>query len=197
MSKETTKAMKRRMREDDEGLFPWRKIFKPDVPMLDVGCGDDNLPFSYCRGFDMQDGDANHLSRYFKPNEFRVLHGSHVLEHMVDPAAALRDWLTIVQPGGYVVQTVPDVGAYERFEYPSKYNPDHRSSWSMVYLGSCFPIHCHIPTFLEQFKDVAKVMIARYVEVNFDWKIGRNVDQTWPVDGRTEIWNEFVLQKKK
>jgi len=193
MSFETTKAMKRRFAEHDAGGFHWRDVFRGQ--MLDVGCGPDKLKFDTCIGFDEENGDANHLSDYFPANSLHVLHGSHVLEHMADPRAALRDWLTLVKPGGYVVQTVPDIGAYERFEYPSKYNPDHRSSWSMIYLGSCFPIHCHIPTFLADFSSVAEVLLARYVEVGYDWKLGRHIDQTMPVEAGVEIWNEFVLRK--
>lgn len=194
MSKETSKAMLRRMREADALILPWREIFTGR--MLDVGCGDDKLPYDSCVGFDQPDGDANHLSRYFPAESFNVLHGSHVLEHMHDPTAALRDWLTIVKPGGYVVQTVPDWCAYERMQWPSRYNPDHKSSWSLIYKGSIAPIHCHLPAFLAQFKDVSDILLMRYVEENYDWKASPDIDQTWEPSQGVEIWNEFVLQKR-
>lgn len=189
---ESSKAMRRRAREAASGFFPWRDVFKGK--MLDAGCGPDKLPFADCIGFDTPDGDANHLSKYFPPESFDLVHGSHVLEHMINPQAALRDWLTLVKPGGYVVQTVPDVGAYENFTFPSRYNPDHRASFSMIYRGSAFPIHYHIPTLLESFNDIAETLLARYVEVNYDWK-RREVDQTWIEEDGVEIWNEFVLRK--
>lgn len=163
--------------------------------MIDVGAGPDPLPFADCIGFDTPDGDANHLSKYFPPESFDLVHGSHVLEHMVNPGDALRDWMTLVKPGGYVVQTVPDIGAYERFTFPSKWNPDHKSGWSMIYRGSVFPIHIHIPTFLKEFSDVAETLLARYVEENFDWKLPTSVDQTWKEEDGVEIWCEFVLRK--
>lgn len=190
---EASKAMRRRAREAGSGFFPWRDVFKGK--MLDVGCGPDKLPFADCIGFDSKDGDANFLSRYFEPESFDLLAGSHVLEHMIDAQAALRDWLTLVKPGGYVVQTVPDVGAYENFTFPSKWNPDHKASFSMIYRGSPFPIHYHIPTLLASFNDVAETLLARYVEVNYDWK-RRDVDQTWKEEDGVEIWCEFVLKKK-
>lgn len=192
MSKETSKALIRRYREADCGGYPWHGWMMGKG--LDVGCGDDCiLGFT---PFDQKDGDANKLSTYFPANHFDVLHGSHVLEHMHDPEAALRDWLRIVKPGGFIVQTVPDVGAYERFTYPSKFNPDHKSSWSMIYRGSGFPIHVHLPTWLEKFSDVAEVLLCRYVEENYDWKKPLSVDQTWDATAGVEIWNEFVLRKK-
>lgn len=163
--------------------------------MIDVGCGPDKLPFDSCIGFDAKDGDANHLSRYFPPDAFDLLHGSHVLEHMHDPRAALRDWLTLVKPGGYVVQTVPDWCAYERMQWPSRHNPDHKSSWSMLYKGSIAPIHIHIPSFLAEFADVAEIKLMRYVEENYNWRIPPEVDQTWIEADGVEIWNEFVLCK--
>ncbi len=195
MSNETSKAMRRRFAEHDAGGIQWRDIFKGKG--IDVGCGPDkvNVPGFDCVGFDEKDGDANKLSTYFEPESFDVLHGSHVLEHMHNPEAALRDWLRLVKPKGWIIQTVPDIGAYENFLYPSKYNPDHKSSWSMIYRGSAYPIHCHIPTFLEKFRGIADVVEARYVEVNYDWKKHRDVDQTWKEEDGVEIWNEILLRK--
>lgn len=189
MSNETSKAMRRRFREHDAGGFPWRDVFRGR--MLDVGCGADKLPFDTCIGFDQQDGDANHLSQYFEPASFDVLHGSHVAEHLHDAKASLRDWMTLLKPGGHLIITVPDVGAYENFIYPSRYNPDHKASFSMIYRGSPFPNHYHIPTLMESFNDVAETLLSRYVEVNYNWR-RREVDQTWIESDGIEIWNEWV-----
>jgi SAM-dependent methyltransferase len=190
VSFETTKAMKRRMREQP-GL--WTKIFTGKG--MDVGCGPDKLQFKDCIGFDEKDGDANKLSSYFPPESFDYLHGSHVLEHMHSPTNAIRDWLKLVKPGGYIVQTVPDWCAYERMRWPSRFNIDHKSSWSMIYKGSVAPIHVHIPSWLDGFKAEAAVVMARYVEENYNWKLSESVDQTLKVEDGVEIWNEFVLQK--
>jgi SAM-dependent methyltransferase len=192
MAKETTKAMKRRYAEEERGGFKWSTFFKGRG--LDIGSGDD--PLTCAQPFDTPDGDANNLSNYFELESFDYLHGSHVLEHMEDPRAALRDWLTLIKPGGYIIQTVPDWVAYERMQWPSVFNPDHKSSWSMIYKGSIAPVHIHIPSFLAEFSDVATVVLMRYVEENFDWKIPRDVDQTWEPETGCEILNEFVLQKK-
>lgn len=193
---ESTKALRRRWCEDARGEFPWRQIFTGR--MLDVGCGPDKLPFPNVVGFDSENadvvGDANKLTEYFEPESFDVISASHVLEHVFNPAEAIRDWLTLIKPGGHLVALVPDVGAYERFTYPSTYNPDHKASFSMIYHGSSFPVHYHIPTLLATFDDVATVLLARYVERNYDWTASG--DQTFNESGQVEIWNEFCLKKK-
>lgn len=195
---ETSKATRRRSNEGeflgaDGKKYRWLDVFKGKG--LDVGCGPDKLPFENCHGFDGKDGDANKLSTYFDANNFDYLHGSQVLEHMHNPEAALRDWFRVVKPGGFIIQTVPDVGAYENFHYPSKYNQDHKASFSIIYRGSCFPIHICLPDFLKKLEDISDTLLCRYVEANYDWR-KRHIDQTWVEKENVEIWNEFVLRKK-
>lgn len=195
MSHETRKAIARRWREDDAGVFPWRKWMKGRG--VDIGCGDDRVALDNFIGFDQKDGDANRFSSYFPKEHFSVIHGSHVLEHMLDPSAAIRDWLKALKPGGLIIQTVPDWFSYERAQWPSRFNPDHKSSWSMIYKGSIAPIHIHIPTFLNDLRDVAVPLLARYVEENYDWQLDPKIDQTWEPSSGVEIWNEFVIRKNK
>lgn len=190
---ENTKSWRRRFVEHHTGEFPWMDLIQGKG--IDIGCGPDK-PFENFVGFDREDGDANRISEYFPSDTFDCLIGSHVLEHMINPRLAIRDWLKILKPGGVAIQTIPDIGAYERFRYPSSFNSDHKSSWSMVYRGSAFPIHIHIPTFLDELSDVAEVLLARYIERNFNWQESIAIDQTMdPMDG-VEIWNEFILRKK-
>lgn len=185
--------MARRWRENDAGVFPWKKWMSGRG--LDIGAGPDPVPGFEV--FDKEHGDANILSTYFPKDHFDAVHGSHVLEHMHDPAAAIRDWMKVLKPGGYLIQTVPDWFAYERAQWPSKFNSDHKSSWSIIYKGSIAPIHVHIPTFLLALSDVATPLLSRYVEENYDWKLDPKIDQTWAPEKGVEIWNEFVLRKKK
>lgn len=108
MSKESSKAMARRWREDAAGVFPWKEIFVGAI--LDAGSGDDVLKLPNVTAFDAPQGDLNHLSRYFKPETFDAINSSHSLEHVHNPTIVLREWLTLVKPGGYIVAEVPDVG---------------------------------------------------------------------------------------
>jgi SAM-dependent methyltransferase len=195
MAKETSKAMRRRWREDAAGSFPWRRILTGRG--LDVGCGDDKLPFEDCKGFDMEDGDANKLSEYFPAESFDYIHSSQSLEHMHNPEACLRDWLKLVKPGGYVIVSVPSWELYEGMRWPSVYNPDHKSTWSMNLRGSpAGKNHIHVPSFLLRMYDVARALIFRQLDENYDYAVGVKVDQTWIEADGVEPWIEFVLQKK-
>jgi len=194
MSRESTKAMTRRLAGEERKY--WHLVFHGRG--IDVGCGDDPItPFAPdCRTFDRDDGDANVLSSYFPRDHFDFVHASHVLEHMHDPRAALRDWLRVTKPGGRVVVLVPDWVAYEGMVWPSRWNSDHKSSWSMIYRGGA-PQHIHIPSYLAEFHAVAEVELCRFVDTNYDYAIGTTIDQTLPSEKAVECWNEFVLRKIK
>jgi SAM-dependent methyltransferase len=190
MSHETQKAMKRRWREDDAGIYPWRKWMAGRT--LDVGCGPDPVPGAI--EFDEKDGDANHLSRYFPAESFDVLHSSQSAEHMHDPVAALNDWLKVVKRGGYLIATVPLWELYEYMRWPSVTNPDHKSTWSFWQRGSPAPHHCKLPEWLDQFG--CQVLLCRIVDDNYDYHLGMlKVDQTWIPENGVECFGEFVLQK--
>jgi hypothetical protein len=50
---------------------------------------------------------------------------------MEDPKVALRNWVRVVRPGGYIVITVPDEELYEHLHWPSRYNGDHKWSFTI------------------------------------------------------------------
>jgi ubiquinone/menaquinone biosynthesis C-methylase UbiE len=189
--KETSKAMRRRFIEDRTGVIPWWKWFRGNG--IDIGCGPDKVPFDDCIGFDKEHGDANELT--FADNSFSYVHSSQSLEHMRDPATALRNWIGVTKPKGRIIVTVPDFVLYEGLVWPSRYNPDHKSTWSMWLPDSPAPIHCYLPQWLEQF-DNTKLLLCRVVDTNYDYKILTKKDQTLPEDKGVEAFIEFVLQKK-
>ncbi len=189
---ETSKAMRRRFVEDKTAVFPWLKLFKGSG--IDVGCGPDPLPFPNLTTFDQEQGDANDLRNYFKPNTFNYLHASQALEHMIDPVTALQSWIEIVKSRGHLIISIPSWEIYEGMVFPSRYNPDHKSTWSMWQKDSPAPIHCRLPEWLKQFTTV-KVLRCGLVDTNYDYKIGSSRDQTWIESDSVEAFIEFVLKK--
>jgi SAM-dependent methyltransferase len=52
---------------------------------------------------------------------------SHMLEHVVDYVATIRDWFRVLRPGGFLVCIVPHQFLYEkRWRLPSQWNLDHQ-----------------------------------------------------------------------
>lgn len=103
---------------------------------IDIGCGTDPI-FPDARPFDIDNGDANRITD-FVTEEFDYVFSSHCLEHMQNPYAALAGWWKLVREGGHLYFVVPDEDLYEQARFPSRYNPDHKwtftankaTSWS-------------------------------------------------------------------
>jgi 2-polyprenyl-3-methyl-5-hydroxy-6-metoxy-1,4-benzoquinol methylase len=53
--------------------------------------------------------DLSPLSNHFKPQSFDAIIFGDVLEHLVDPWAALRDCHVLLRPGGRVIVSIPNV----------------------------------------------------------------------------------------
>lgn len=105
---------------------------------IDIGCGDDSLNnyrhvfrgIESVRGWDLPDGDAQYL-KGVEDNTYDFVTSSHCLEHMVDVTTALTNWVRVCKPGGYVVITIPDEEMYEHDYWPSRYNSDHKWSFTL------------------------------------------------------------------
>jgi len=93
--------------------------------LIDIGAGDD-LVCPWAEGFDLADGDANVITRFRSCAAYDAVHSSHCLEHMHDPAAALREWWALLKPGGHMVIVVPEETLYEQYHWPSVFNGDHK-----------------------------------------------------------------------
>lgn len=115
---ETTKAKPRRERE---GFF--EKYCQGRG--LDIGFGGDPI-IPDCQGFDFEHGNAQYIKK-IKDNSFDFVYSSHTLEHMSDPAIALKNWWRVLKPCGYLILYIPDRDLYEKKKtLPSKWNPDHK-----------------------------------------------------------------------
>jgi hypothetical protein len=97
---------------------------------IDIGCGPDPVT-SEARRFDLADGDANVVSQYVK-DQFDFVYSSHCLEHMHDPRVTILDWWKLVKPGGYLFLTVPDEDLYEQGVFPSRFNDDHKVTFTLT-----------------------------------------------------------------
>jgi SAM-dependent methyltransferase len=104
---------------------------------IDIGCGPDPVT-PEARPFDKQDGDANEASQYVK-EQFDFVYSSHCLEHMHDPRLTILDWWKLVTPGGYLFVLVPDEDLYEQGVFPSRFNDDHKATFTLSKARSWSP----------------------------------------------------------
>ena len=58
---------------------------------------------------------------------------SHLLEHILDYKAALKEWWRLVKPGGYLVLYLPDEDEYPKVGEPGA-NPDHKHNISYDFI---------------------------------------------------------------
>ena len=105
---------------------------------LDVGCGNDPLKkedWSRVTEVVPYDKEYGNVDGRFLPEikdeEFDFVHSSHSLEHLADARSSLTNWLRVIKPGGYVICTVPDELLYECGRWPSRFNDDHKASFTL------------------------------------------------------------------
>lgn len=105
---------------------------------IDIGCGGDPV-LPTCRCFDVADGDANKITQYVS-EEFDFVYSSHCLEHMHQPSSAILEWWQLVKAGGYLFITVPDEDLYEQGVFPSRFNSDHKATFTLSKTSSWSPV---------------------------------------------------------
>ena len=109
---------------------------------LDLGCGP-HKPFPHFIGVD----NGNHalFGWNFKPDVFvetcekmdifasqsmDFVFSSHLLEHIEDYPAALKEWYRVLKVGGYLILYLPDEDEYPKVG-EEKANPEHK--WNVNY----------------------------------------------------------------
>jgi SAM-dependent methyltransferase len=130
--KECTKSAVRRMADAN---FAVRYFVGNGI---DIGGAPDPLTFlreffprmREVRVWDRADGDAQFMAGV-ADESFDFVHSSHCLEHLEDPAAGLKNWFRILKPGGHLIVTVPDEDLYEQGIFPSRFNPDHKATFTI------------------------------------------------------------------
>lgn len=125
---------------------------------IDIGCGTDPVSPS-ARRFDMDDGDANRIIEYVN-DVFDYVYSSHCLEHMVDAQSALHQWWQLVRPGGHLILVVPDEDLYEQGEFPSRFNHDHKWSFTISKSSSWSPVSLNLLDMARSLPDSELVSIC-------------------------------------
>jgi SAM-dependent methyltransferase len=128
--------------------------------VIDIG-GGNSLVLPNAERFDIEDGDANEVTKYRPKESYDTVYSSHCLEHMIDPVKALNEWWRLVKPGGYMVLVVPDENLYEQGFWPSIFNEDHKATFRIRGASSWSPVSHNISELASSLPeaDVLKVTI--------------------------------------
>ncbi|MEW6500661.1 MAG: methyltransferase domain-containing protein [Thermodesulfobacteriota bacterium] len=147
------------------------------------------------RTWDLEDGDAQYMAGV-PDNHFDFLHASHCLEHMVDVGVALANWIRIVRPGGFLIITVPDEDLYEMGVWPSRFNPDHKWTFTVMKETTWSPRSINVLDLLRQAAgqvEVEKIELLR--DFYRDAWVAEQIDQTRTPVAECSI--EIILRKRE
>jgi SAM-dependent methyltransferase len=149
---------------------------------IDIGCGDDCLRVEQgsVRPWDVAVGDAQTMTGV-PDGSLDFVYSSHCLEHMRSVEISLAHWLRILKPGGFLYTVVPDYILYEKMCWPSRFNGDHKQSFSFlvprvkVMRDNHFHIQGDLFPLLERLG--AKPVAMHVEDIGFNYNLAM-VDQT-------------------
>lgn len=193
MAQEQSKAAKRRY---NDGNFH-SKYFRGAG--IDIGAGNDcllNVRHAFpgidsVRNWDVIDGDGQYLES-IDDNSYDFLHSSHSLEHMVDWQIALDNWVRVIVPGGYVIITVPEERMYEKQQWPSRFNNDHKWSFTLE-SNSTMPKTVNVLDLAKYINSKAVVEKIELMNQFYYTTINPDIDQT--LLPNVECCIEIILRK--
>lgn len=146
------------------------------------------------RTWDLEDGDAQFMNG-ISDGQFDFLHASHCLEHMVDVPMALANWIRIVKAGGFLILTVPDEDLYELGVWPSRFNTDHKWTFTIMKERSWSPKSINVFDLLGKFAGVVDVEKVELLSDFYrDSWAEEEIDQTRSPVAECAI--EIVLRKR-
>jgi len=123
-------------------------------------------------------GDAQILEN-IPDGIFDFLYSSHCLEHLRNPLEALNNWLRVVKPGGYLVVQVPDEDLYEQGIWPSRFNSDHKLTFSIYKKKSWSPVSINLLDLLKSLEYPFSVFSISLLDEGYRYGLlGNNFDQT-------------------
>jgi SAM-dependent methyltransferase len=137
--------------------------------VIDIGAGDD-LVCAWAERFDQEEGDANHITKFREINCYDAVHSSHCLEHMYEPEKALTEWWSLIKPGGYLVLVVPDEDLYEQGFWPSRFNSDHKATFTLKKEKSWSPVSHNILNLVSSLPNSEIVSVETH-DRHYDYKL--------------------------
>jgi SAM-dependent methyltransferase len=144
------------------------------------------------RTWDLPDGDAQYMAS-ITGQEYDFVHSSHCLEHMHDPAVALKNWFRILKPNGYLVVTVPDEDLYEQSKFPSTFNRDHKWTFTMYKHKSWSSKSINVIDLFVKLGEEADIVRLSLLDNTYRYSLPRYDQTLTPI---SECGIEIVVRKR-
>ena len=144
------------------------------------------------RTWDWDDGDAQFLKGVVD-GSLGFVNSSHCLEHLVDPAEGLRNWLRVVKENGYLVITVPDEDLYEQGVFPSTFNNDHKWTFTIFKPKSWSDSSLNLLDMVRGMGPAAEIIRIEQLSANYRFDLPRFDQTLTPV---AECGIELVIRKR-
>jgi len=125
---------------DETGKIRWELPQYTRGRGLDIGCGPskgfphfigvDNYTDTQLFGIQMKPDVVSDCTKLdvFGSASMDFVYSSHLLEHVVDPKATLKEWWRLIKPSGYLVLYLPHKLFYPNIGEEGA-NPDHKSDF--------------------------------------------------------------------
>lgn len=168
-------------------------------PVLDIGCGKNKIDL-LAKGWDIAKGDGDAVElKGIEPESFATVYSSHLLEHLDDPMKALARWWEVLRTGGHLIITVPDEDLYEQGKWPSLFNPDHRTTWTIHKTKSWSPVSKNLVDLIRNLPG-HKILSLRILDTRYDHQCSisdqptaeRQVEAIVQKTGEPEPWESTV-----
>ncbi|AQH03787.1 methyltransferase type 11 (plasmid) [Burkholderia sp. KK1] len=192
--KETSKASLRRSRDPS---FVQRYLVGDG---LDIGGKDDPLTqhmasFPLMRSAAVRDASQGSVTAMDGVPDARYdfVHASHILAEQDNPHKALARWLDLLKPGGHAVITVPDEDLYGKGDWPSRFNRNHKASFTICKPAHKLPRSIDVLELVSAMSNVAQCERVTLLRDHYDDQ-RHSVDQT--DKGFAECAIEIVLRKR-
>jgi len=154
---------------------------------IDIGCGNDPVPGADI--WDTPQGDAQYMEGV-ADDTYDWVFSAHCLEHIKDPHVALHHWWRILKVGGYLIVLVPDEDLYEQGVWPSRYNGDHKHTFTCHKYKSWSPASINVADMIQILP--GHKLISLTIEDN-GYDYNGSGDQT---GGAAEAAVQFILRKE-
>ena len=137
--------------------------------VIDIGGGNDPVVES-AEVFDLSEGDAQHILRYKKKQNFDCVYSSHCLEHMTDVESALSEWWELVKPGGFMIIVVPHEDLYEQKIWPSVFAGGHNATFRLNSDTSWSPVSYDLSSLVSKLEN-SEIISSDVQDFNYDYQL--------------------------